>query len=96
MSNEQQPPDEIWLQWHGDQEPEHCNGEPGEVTWSRDAVFRHDIEYRRVSGPSPEVLMRVIEMMMAYIDEERLQNVPIEKWIEQAEARIEAETKGGV
>lgn len=46
---------------------------------------------RRYTGHHPDVLMRVIKLMMAYIDEEQLQNVPIEQWIEQAEAEIAKE-----
>lgn len=42
------PPPRIWLQWHGDADPDE-DGEvsDGDVTWSRDHVFKHDYEYIR-------------------------------------------------
>ena len=46
---------------------------------------------RRYTGIDPDVLMMAIKLMMAYIDEENLQNVPIEEWIKQAEAEIAKE-----
>jgi hypothetical protein len=47
--------------------------------------------FRRYTGHHPDVLMRVIKLMMAYIDEENLQNVSIEEWTRQAEAEIAKE-----
>ena len=39
-------PHNLWLQWHGDGTPED-DGEvcDGEVTWSREKIFEHDVEY---------------------------------------------------
>jgi hypothetical protein len=36
-------PERIYLQYYGDQEPH--DGEVHDVTWSREDVFEHDIEY---------------------------------------------------
>lgn len=46
-------PDTIYLQWHGDGDPD----EPGdvhepEVTWSRARVYRHDVRYVRAAPPT--------------------------------------------
>ena len=40
------PPEKIYLQWHGDGEPDDL-GEVSEhdVTWCRNKIFNHDIEY---------------------------------------------------
>lgn len=49
---EKAPPDRLWLQWHGDADPElETGGEvsEGDVTWCRDKIFEHDIEYTRTS-----------------------------------------------
>jgi len=43
----EQPPDTIFLQWHGDSEPQECEYEPHEVTWSRTEVFEADVQYVR-------------------------------------------------
>lgn len=42
-------PERIWLQWHGDADPEIEDGEvsEGDVSWCRDKIFTHDIEYIR-------------------------------------------------
>lgn len=40
-------PNPLWLQWYGDGNPE-IDGEPendNDVTWCRDKIFDHDIEY---------------------------------------------------
>jgi len=39
-------PLDLWLQWHGDGTPED-DGEvcESEVTWSREKIFDHDVEY---------------------------------------------------
>jgi hypothetical protein len=39
-------PDKIYLQWHGDSEPNDSSAvDPMDVTWSQDRVFPSDIEY---------------------------------------------------
>lgn len=48
IGGEMKLPEKIYLQWYGDGEPD----EPGEVsvhdvTWHKDKVFKHDIEYVR-------------------------------------------------
>jgi hypothetical protein len=40
-----QPPHSLWLQWHGDGDPEQGEVCESEVTWSRDPIFAQDIEY---------------------------------------------------
>lgn len=49
-NNEPQEPLAIWLQWHGDGDPD-APGEvdEGEVTWSREQIFDADIEYVRAA-----------------------------------------------
>lgn len=46
-----EPPDRIWLQWHGadkdDLTPEELEMR-GEVTWCSDKMFDTDVEYVRV------------------------------------------------
>lgn len=46
------PPEIIWLQWHGDSDPSVEDPTDqifeSEVTWCRDKIFDHDIEYRIV------------------------------------------------
>jgi hypothetical protein len=40
------PPDEIWLQWHGEGDP--SDGDPmptDEVTWSDKKIWRGDVKY---------------------------------------------------
>lgn len=45
-----QPPDKIYLQWHGDGEPNDVGEVDGnEVTWCKDKIFEHDIEYVQAS-----------------------------------------------
>ncbi len=40
------PPDRIFLQWHGDADANLYRGEePGEVTWSSERIFHSDIQY---------------------------------------------------
>lgn len=42
------PPERIWLQWHGDNDDpdfDEPNQVMDEVTWHRDRVFEHDVEY---------------------------------------------------
>lgn len=46
------PPARIWLQWHGDQKPEDCDGEPSEVTWCQDRMFVADVQYVRADKVS--------------------------------------------
>ena len=38
------PPERIFLQWDGDQEPDDYSVHIG-VTWSDSRVFKHDVEY---------------------------------------------------
>jgi hypothetical protein len=44
-----QPPDKLYLQWHGDSDPDDsapvCETE---VTWCRDRCFGSDVEYVRI------------------------------------------------
>lgn len=49
-----QPPQSIFLQWHGDGDPK--DGSPvieSEVTWCRERVFAGDIEYIRAEAKNP-------------------------------------------
>jgi hypothetical protein len=39
------PPLSLCLQWHGDGDPEEGEVCESEVTWSRERIFAHDIEY---------------------------------------------------
>lgn len=44
------PPDELWLQWHGDDEGNYLwpdDADRAGVTWSRHQVWRHDVRYVR-------------------------------------------------
>ncbi len=46
-AREQRPgdaPNEIWLQWNGDQEPDD-SVEPHEVSWCQSKIFAHDVRY---------------------------------------------------
>ena len=39
-------PLDLWLQWHGDGAPEDASEVcESEVTWSREKIFDHDVEY---------------------------------------------------
>lgn len=41
-------PNKIWLQWHGDGNPdEPGEPDPADVTWCQDKINEHDIEYVR-------------------------------------------------
>ena len=65
-----------------------CGGPPG----------FYPPKLRRYSGPSPEVLMRAMRLMHFALYDEKL-HVPMagdpQNYIRQAEAEIEAETRGG-
>jgi hypothetical protein len=41
------PPDKIYLQFYGDQEPPSEPTEVGDVSWCEDLIFEHDILYLR-------------------------------------------------
>ena len=41
------PPDKIYLQFYGDQEPPSEPTEVGDVSWCEDSIFEHDILYLR-------------------------------------------------
>jgi hypothetical protein len=41
-------PDNLYLQWHGDSEPTDSPISVQDVTWSRDKIWPHDVEYARV------------------------------------------------
>ncbi|RMH78256.1 MAG: hypothetical protein D6681_20180 [Calditrichaeota bacterium] len=44
------PPDYIWLQWHGDEtHPQYASSVPRDedVTWSRERIYEHDALYIR-------------------------------------------------
>lgn len=40
-----QPPDEIYLQFYGEGQPEDSTPVNGEVTWCEDRVFDSDVRY---------------------------------------------------
>ncbi len=45
-------PEEIWLQWNGDQDPDD-DAEKHEVTWCQEKVYAHDVRYvRALSTPA--------------------------------------------
>lgn len=46
MSN-QQPPRTIYIQWHGDGDPDDGDVSIGDVTWCKDRIFDNDVEYIR-------------------------------------------------
>ena len=41
------PPDKIYLQFYGDQEPPSEPTEVGDVSWCEDSIFEHDLLYLR-------------------------------------------------
>lgn len=48
-------PDRIFLQWHGDGEPdEHGTVCEEEVSWCKTKIFDHDIEYVRAALSEPQ------------------------------------------
>lgn len=49
-------PENIWLQWYGDSSPDDVgNVSVVDVTWEREKIFKHDIEYIRARAYSPTV-----------------------------------------
>jgi hypothetical protein len=45
------PPDRIYLQWHGDGDPDDGDDvSPDDVTWCPDRVHETDVEYVRVDA----------------------------------------------
>lgn len=53
-----QPPNRIYLQWYGDEEPHE--DEVFEVSWCEDKIYKHDIEYIRVEKPEITRLHKAI------------------------------------
>jgi hypothetical protein len=49
----QEVPERIWLQWYGSGDPEVESGpvSMADVTWKREQIFKHDIEYVRADLP---------------------------------------------
>ena len=45
VSSMGKPPDNIWLQFHGDGEPEDTPVSSDDVTWCQDKIYDHDIHY---------------------------------------------------
>jgi len=46
MENNQTTPQEIWLQWHGDGDPDIGDSiSETDVTWSREKIYQADIKY---------------------------------------------------
>jgi hypothetical protein len=41
------PPDKIYLQFYGDQEPPSEPTEHNDITWCKDLIWEHDILYLR-------------------------------------------------
>ena len=41
------PPDKIYLQFYGDQEPPSEPTEHNDITWCKDLIWKHDILYLR-------------------------------------------------
>lgn len=52
---EDDAPPLIWLQWHGDADPDEP-GHPEEITWCQDRIFSYDIPYVRVDVPNTELV----------------------------------------
>lgn len=45
-----EPPNRIWLQFHGDGSPDDPGEpDPADVTWCQDKINEHDVEYVRSS-----------------------------------------------
>ena len=60
-------PERIFLQWYGDAtHPDPSKGR-GEVTWCKESVFEHDVEYVRVDRL--EELEAVVEKLPEYVPE---------------------------
>jgi len=54
VTNDTKPPDLLYLQWHGDGEPDDFGSVcESEVTHHRNRIFEHDILYLRVPDMSP-------------------------------------------
>jgi hypothetical protein len=60
-------PDQIWLQWDGDQEPDYYSEHSG-VTWAAHQIYKHDVEYVRadLSKRAPEMLRLINELADCY------------------------------
>jgi hypothetical protein len=90
MRNEQQPPDEIWLQWDGDQEP--CDDPVSEpdVTWNLEQVWRGDVRYVRADAANG-LLAALEKAVECYGQTFGPWNVPNEPggWLSMAKQAIE-------
>lgn len=47
------PPETIYLQYHGDGEPDDGLVRDADVTWCRDKIFEYDVEYVRAERSAP-------------------------------------------
>jgi len=69
-------PNKIFLQWHGEGDPQDPRSpSQGDVTWSKDKVFEHDIEYvkapeiQRLEARVGELEAAINNMMGSAINE---------------------------
>lgn len=54
----EEPPKEIWLQYHGDAEPENTPVSADGISWCWEPVFTQDIKYVREDAvPSPKFII---------------------------------------
>ena len=79
-------PDQIW----GDAKAMYpYKAPPSPGGWQKNF---YPPKLRRIpDADDPRVLRRVAELMSKYIDEERLMNVSMEKWIDEARRELESE-----
>jgi len=55
------PPDKIYLQFYGDQEPPSEPTEHDDITWCQDSIWEHDILYLR--SDKAEALQQAIALL---------------------------------
>lgn len=55
------PPEKIYLQFYGDQEPSSEPTEVGDVTWCQDSIWEHDVLYLR--SDRAEALRQAIDLL---------------------------------
>lgn len=55
------PPDKIYLQFYGDQEPPSEPTEHNDITWCKDLIWKHDILYLRAD--KTEALQQAIDLL---------------------------------
>lgn len=55
------PPDKIYLQFYGDQEPPSEPTEHNDITWCKDLIWEHDVLYLR--SDKEEALQQAIDLL---------------------------------